>query len=161
MTPAAAGPVRSAMLLLDANVLIRSFRADIDGHAEVSRWLERVIADQAPFGFPDGILMSFVRIVTQRPFDPVTPVELALEFAEALRSAPSCVVLPADQRQWETFSGICRRLRAHGRRAQDLYWASFALSHGGEWITFDEGFADVPQLRWRTPFDNQPRTNPR
>ena len=149
------------MLLLDANVLIRSFRADIERDDEVRAWLERLIGDEVPFGFPDGILMGFVRIVTQKPFNPITPIEHALAFAEQLREAPSCHVIAADPLQWSRFVEICRKLRAHGKQAQDVYWASFALSHDAEWITFDGGFSQVPGLRWRSPLEDQARTNPR
>lgn len=149
------------MLLLDANVLIRAFRADIEGQPKVAAWLRDLLSGGARFGVPDGILMSFVRIVTQRPFDPVTPIELALTFADRVRSSPACTVMHASVPQWQTFVRVCRLTRAHGRRAQDVYWASFALADGDVWVTFDRGFGTIPGLRWRTPFDLQVRTNPR
>jgi len=148
------------MLLLDANVLIVAFRADLNEHRQVGVWLDRLIASGEPFGFPEGILMGFVRIVTQKPFDPITPIHDALLFADKLRSVPSCRVIAADTHQWETFVNTCRKVMAHGKKAQDVYWASFALSHDVEWITFDGGFRSVPGLRWRSPFDQAARANP-
>ena len=149
------------MLLLDVNVLIRAHRSDLVDHAEVKQWLDGLIASGTTFGFPDGILASFVRIVTQAPFDPVTPIAEALDFASRLRSVPSCRVLSADAVQWAAYESVCRRIGAHGRAAQDVYWASFALTHDAEWLTFDRGFSRVPGLRWRGPLEPRARTNPR
>jgi toxin-antitoxin system PIN domain toxin len=149
------------MMLLDVNILIGAFRPESPDHPAVKAWLEKVMTDRQAFGVADGILCGFVRIVTRKPFDPVTPVDNALDFANAIRGAASYRVVPPNANQWNLFETVCRRTASSGKAAQDIYWASFALDLDCEFITFDGGFSRVPGLRWRSPLEAQARTNPR
>ena len=149
------------MMLLDSNILIGAFRPELPDHAATRLWLDQLIAQGRPFGVVDGLLCGFVRIVTQKPFNPITPINRALEFVARIRASPSCRLLLPSDKQWAIFADRCRRTGSHGKAAQDAYWASFALELDCEFITFDGGFVRIPGLRWRSPFDAHTRTNPR
>jgi toxin-antitoxin system PIN domain toxin len=149
------------MILLDVNVLVSAFRPEMPEHLGTKAWLDRSVSQAVDLGFADGVLCGFVRVVTQKPFDPVAPIANALDFVAALRRIPSCHVVSPNPQQWDIFDSICRRTLSHGKAAQDLYWASFALELACEFITFDQGFARIPGLRWRSPLEDYTRTNPR
>ena len=148
-------------MLLDVNVLVAAFRPEFPHHAATNGWLTAMMRDGTSFGLADGILCGFVRTVTRKPFDPITPIEVALNFASMLRDFPTCRIVAASDSQWAIFDPSCRATRSHGKAAQDVYWASFALNLDCEFITFDGGFIRFPGLRWRSPLEPHARTNPR
>lgn len=140
------------MLLLDVNVLVYAHREDTRDHPRFRDWLEGVVAGPAAFGLSDLILSGFLRVVTHpRVFANPTPLELALEFAEALRSAPNCVRLEPGERHWEIFGRLCREASARGNLVSDAWFAALAIESGSEWITTDRDYARFPGLRWRHP----------
>jgi toxin-antitoxin system PIN domain toxin len=148
------------MMLLDVNVLVAAFRTELPQHADTHAWLNALVRDGQPFGMADGILSGFVRIVTRSPLNPITPIGVALDFAAALRDTPNCRIVAPNPAQWAVFDRVCRATRSHGRAAQDVYWASFALDLDCEFVTFDNGFSRIPGLRWRHPLERRARTNP-
>jgi uncharacterized protein len=77
------------MRLPDVNVLVYAFREDAPGHRDWRRWLEGLVDAPEPYAVSDHVLAGFLRVVTHPGvFDPPTPLEAALSFAEALRSRP-------------------------------------------------------------------------
>ena len=108
-------------------------------------------SDEA-YGFSELVLSSVVRVVTHpRIFSPPQPVELALEFVDALRSQPNAVPVQPGRRHWEIFSRLCREARARGSLVADAYFAALAIESGSEWITADRDYSRFPGLRWRHP----------
>jgi hypothetical protein len=100
------------------------------------------------------VLSGFVRVVTHpRVFANPTPTARALDFTEALRSAPNRVrVLPGD-RHWEIFTQLCRAADVRGNLVPDAWFAALAIESGSEWITTDRDYARFPGLRWRHPLE--------
>lgn len=140
------------MILPDVNVLVGAFREDSPGHPKYREWLEDVVGGESDFGLSDLVLSGFVRIATHpRIFDPPTPLESALEFAEVLRSQPNCVRLSPGPRHWEIFVRLCRNAEARGNLVPDAYHAALAIESGSEWITIDRDFSRFDGLRWRLP----------
>ncbi len=98
------------------------------------------------------VLSGFVRIVTHpRVFDPPTPLNAALAFAEALRTQPNCVLISPGSGHWEIFARLCRDANAKGPRVTDAYFAALAIESRSEWITTDRDYSRFPGLRWRRP----------
>lgn len=140
------------MVLLDVNVLVQAFREDAPRHAAVREWLDRTVLSESSFGLSDLVLSGFLRIVTHpRVFDPPTPIEEALAFAEAMRSQPNCVQISPGERHWTIFGRLCREAQTKGNLVPDAYLAALAIESGSEWITFDADFSRFRGLRWRTP----------
>lgn len=140
------------MILPDVNVLVHAYREDAPRHAPVRAWLEELVHSDRAFGLSDFVLSGFLRVVTHRRiFAPPTPLEGALEFAEALRSQPNCIVLAPGDRHWSIFTRLCREGDARGNLVPDAYLAALAIESGSELVTTDRDFARFEDLDWRTP----------
>ncbi len=140
------------MRLCDVNVLVTAFREDAPHHREIRRWLDDLVNSPAAFGLSDLVLSGFLRIVTHpRIFQPPTPIDKALEFAEALRSQPNCIRLSPGERHWQLFTRLCREAKAKGNLVPDAFLAALAIESGSEWITSDRDFSRFNGLRWHSP----------
>ena len=140
------------MLLLDVNVLVHAYREDAPRHAPVRAWLEGLVYSDSAFALSDLVLSGFLRVVTHpRIFTPPTPLEQALEFAEALRAQPNCVVLSPGDRHWSIFTRLCREGDARGNLVPDAYLAALAVESGSQLVSTDWDFARFEDLDWRAP----------
>jgi toxin-antitoxin system PIN domain toxin len=142
------------MILLDVNVLVYAFRADAPRHREFHDWLTDRVQQREAFGLSELVLSGVLRVLTHpRVFNPPTPIDRAIEFVEALRGQPTCVILAPGARHWEIFRELCETANAKGNLVADAYLAALAIEHGCEWITSDRDFARFPGLRWRNPVE--------
>lgn len=140
------------MRLIDVNVLVYAHRQDAPGHKDYLRWLQGVLASDEAYGMSDLVLSGYLRIVTHpRVFDPPSPLEAALTFAEEVRGQPNCVPVAPGPRHWEIFRGLCLSAGVKGNLVPDAYLAALAIESGSEWITTDRDFSRFPGLRWRHP----------
>jgi len=140
------------MILPDVNVLVHAYREDAPRHAPVRAWLDELVHSDRAFGLSDFVLSGFLRVVTHpRIFAPPTPLEQALEFAEALRSQPNCIVLAPGERHWSIFTRLCREGDARGNLVPDAYLAALAIESGSELVSTDRDFARFEDLPWRPP----------
>ena len=140
------------MILLDVNVLIHAFREDAPDHATLRPWLEQLVSSPSSFGIADLVLSGFLGVVTHpRVLDPPTPLERALEFAEALRAQPNCIVISPGERHWNTFVNLCLQAEARGNLIPDAYIAAMAVESGSELVTTDRDFSRFQGLNWRPP----------
>jgi toxin-antitoxin system PIN domain toxin len=140
------------MLLVDVNILVYAFREDAPHHSAYHRWLTDVISSGEPFGLADIVLSGFLRITTHpKIFDPPSPLDSALAFAETLRAHPNRVVVAPGPRHWEIFVELCRATKAQGNFIPDAFLAAIAIEAGAEWITTDGGFNRFAGLRCRHP----------
>jgi toxin-antitoxin system PIN domain toxin len=141
------------MVLLDVSLLVYAFRDDAPHHAAFRQWLEEVVYGESAFGLSDLVLSGFLRVVTHpRIFDPPTPLENALEFVEAVRAQPNCVLITPGPRHWPIFTGLCRAADARGNLIPDAYLAAVAVESGSELISTDRDFSRFPGVQWRPPF---------
>ena len=140
------------MRLVDVNVLVYAFREDAPGHAAHRAWVETMVSGDEAYAVSAHVLAGFLRIVTHpRVFHPPTPLEAALEFAEAFRSRPNAVPVAPGERHWEIFVRLCHEGGATGNLAPDAWLAALAIEWGCEFVTTDRDFARFPGLRWRHP----------
>lgn len=140
------------MILPDVNVLVHAYREDAPRHASVRAWLEELVNSDRAFAVSDIVLSGFLRVVTHpRVFTPPTPLEQALEFAEALRAQPNCIVVAPGERHWRIFTRLCRDGDARGNLVPDAYLAPLAIESGSELVSTDRDFARFEDLRWRPP----------
>lgn len=140
------------MVLPDVNVLIYAHRQDALRHHEYLDWLNAVLGSDAAFGVSDLVLSGFLRVVTHpRIFRDPTPLDVALEFAAAIRDHPNALLLAPGERHWDIFQRLCREMNSKGNLVADAYLAALAIEAGAEWITTDRDYARFPGLRWRHP----------
>ena len=144
------------MLVLDVNVLVYAFRTDADGHASYRRWLESTLAGDDPVALAPVVLSGFLRVVTHpRIWREPSPIEEALEYADALRRAPSAVELAPSDAHWPLFSRLCRSIHASGNAIPDAFIAALAMDARAELITTEGGFGRFRGLRWRHPLGRE------
>jgi toxin-antitoxin system PIN domain toxin len=136
---------------------VYAYRQDAPDHDRFRQWLELTVASDTAFAASELVLAGFLRVVTHpRVFDPPTPIARALEFVEALRAQPTCVVVAPGRRHWDIFTRLCRRAAVKGNLLPDAYLAALAIESGSEWITTDRDYARFEGLRWRHPLDPGP-----
>lgn len=124
----------------------------------MGRWLEGVANGDVAFGLSTLVLSGMLRVVTHpKVFETPSPVKDAIEFAQSLLAAESCVSVTPGPRHWEIFTRLCRDTSATGNEIPDAYLAALAIESGSEWITTDEGFSRYEGLRWRHPLSEAPR----
>lgn len=141
------------MIVVDVNVLVAAAHRDATGHQDTAAWLTRVLQGPEPVGLADLALTGAVRVLTSaRIFsDPAPPVS-AVDFVEAVRSAPAALPLPATTATWQRFAALVAGDHAvRGNLVPDAWLAALALSHGGRMATFDRGFARFPGLAVEIP----------
>lgn len=115
-------------------------------------WLDGLVRSDEAYAVSDQVLSSFLRIATHpRIFHPPTPIDAALEFANAFRSQPNAVTIAPGVRHWEIFQRLCRAAGARGNLIPDAWLAALAIESGCEFITTDRDFARFPDLRWSPP----------
>ena len=147
------------MQLVDVNVLVYAYREDATGHAGFRTWLQDALESELPLGVSDLVLSGFMRIVTHpRVFDPPSPTEHAVDFAEAIRTRPNTVSIAPGPRHWTIFTRLCRQAGAKGNLVPDAYLAALAIESGSEWITTDRDYSRFPGLRWRHPLEERKRS---
>ena len=140
------------VVLLDVNVLLYAHREEIPDHPAYRAWLEELIHSPQAYGLTDLVVSSFLRIATHRRiFDPPSPLDTALTFADQIRDRPNRVAIAPGARHWEIFTRLCRQVQCKGNLVQDAYLAALAIESGSEWITTDRDFSRFPDLHWCHP----------
>jgi len=140
--------------LVDVNILVYAHRKDAPDHGRYRTWLERWLDSETAFGMSALVLSGFIRVATHpRIFHEPTPIRLALEFANAIRSRPNCVMIDAGPRHWDIFVRLCSDAGAKGNLVPDAYFAAIAIESGSEWISTDRDYSRFSGLRWRHPLD--------
>lgn len=140
------------MICLDVNVLVYAHREDAPRHAEYRSWLESGLNGDELFGVTSLVLTGFVRVVTHpRIFDPPSPLDVALTFADEIRSHDNCIALEPGQRHWNLFKALCRKSDARGNLVTDAHIAAVARESGAVLATTDNDFSRFDGLRRTHP----------
>ncbi|MGK2957108.1 MAG: type II toxin-antitoxin system VapC family toxin [Acidimicrobiales bacterium] len=142
------------MRCVDVNILVYAHRLESPEHAEYRVWLEEALKGSEPLGLSDVVASGFLRIVTHpRIFREPTPLDVAIQFIDAVRVSPATISVNPGERHCEIFSNLCRRVEANGNRIPDTFLAALAIEQGATWVTADRGFARYPDLRWVHPLE--------
>lgn len=143
------------MRCVDVNVLVYAHRPEAPDHDRYRAWLDDARTGEEPLGISNLVLSGFLRIVTHpRVFRDPSPLNTALDFADALRTAPSALALAPGPRHWGIFTRLCRSADARGNLVPDAYLAAVAIERGAIWYSADRNFARFPGLRWRHPLQD-------
>src|ERR1017187_848845 len=136
------------MTLCDVNVLVYAHRPESRDHRQAHAGLRPALEADEAYGVSELVLASVVRLVTNpRIFSEPTPMDLALEFANDIRTPAHAVQVSPGARHWEIFSRLCRDARVKGGIVTDAYLAAMAIESGCEWITLDGDFARFEELK--------------
>lgn len=134
-------PINSRLILLDTTVLVYAVGADHPLTAparEVVRQLQRgeIRAQTTP-----EVIQEFAHVRARRR-DRADAVTIATAYASLLGP-----LLPVTSRHLAAGLKLWEEIPQLG--AFDSVLAAVALAHNAELISADQGFASVPELRWR------------
>jgi len=136
------------------NVLVYAFHEAAPEHERYRDWLAAAASSYEPVGLASVVLSGFIRVATHpRIFSPPAPIERAFEFADALLSQPSAVVVVPGERHWQIYEQLCVSAGAKGNLTSDAFIAALAIESGCELVTTDRDFSRFPGLRWRHPLE--------
>lgn len=140
------------MNLVDVNVLVYARRRDAERHLEYKRWLSEALSAGEPVAIASQTIASAVRILTHpRIWHKPLGIDEALEFGDAVRSAPAALILDPAERHWEIFSRLCQEVDASGNLVMDAWLAALAIEHNCVLISTDGDFARFSGLRVKHP----------
>ena len=142
------------MKLLDVNILVHAHREDSERHREMREWLEAALGQPEGVAVSELVLSGCLRVITHpKVFRQPTPLAVALNFVESLRSLASVRIIAPGEDHWAIFASLCSKAEARGNLVPDAYHAALAMETGCEWVTLDRGFARFPSLRVVHPLD--------
>ena len=140
------------MMLMDVNVLVYAHREDVKEHLSYRDWLESVINSNAAYGYSELVLSGFIRVVTHpKVFEKPSSPEVAIAFAQQIRSSEQAVCLAPGRNHWDLFLQCVQSISAQGNDVPDAYHAALALEWDCDWVTADKGFRRFKGLRVRHP----------
>lgn len=141
------------MIAVDTNLLVYAHREDASLHEEAFGRLKDLAEGRSQWAIPWPCVHEFLAIVTHpRIFDPPSPLDAALEQAEAWLESPSLVLLGEAEGYWAGLRGLLENGRIAGPRVHDARIAALCLTHGvRELWSADRDFSRFPELRARNP----------
>jgi len=143
------------VLLFDVNVWIYAHREETEKHKQYRAFVESVLVNDSAYGVSPHVLSSFLRIVTHpKVFDPPTPLEIAIQFANEILLQPDVVVVSPGSRHWDIFIELCKSVEAKGNLIPDAYFAAMVIESGCTWVSADRDYARFPNLVWKHPLSD-------
>ena len=140
------------MMLMDVNVLVYAHREDVKNHLAYRDWLESVINSNMAYGYSELVLSGFIRVVTHpKVFEKPSSPEVAIAFAQQIRSVEQAVCLAPGSNHWDLFLKCVESISAQGNDIPDAYHAALAQEWDCDWVTADKGFRRFKGLRVRHP----------
>lgn len=140
------------MDLLDANILVGSFRPDDPDHVRFKDYLEGTLSAGRTVTFPALVEVAFLRIVTHpRIFRIPSPLEEALAFLQAIQESGLFRETPWTARMRAQWWRWCNDLVLQGNDVNDAYLAATAAQAPCRLVSRDGGFSRFPGLDWWNP----------
>jgi toxin-antitoxin system PIN domain toxin len=140
------------MYLLDANILIGTFRPDDPDHVRLKAWLEETLRGGSVVTFPALVEVAFLRIVTHpRIFRSPSRLVEAVGFLQAIRASGLFREAPWTLRMRERWLSWCQDLDLRGDDVNDAYLAAAAAEARCPLVSRDRGFARFHGLDWQNP----------
>jgi uncharacterized protein len=125
------------IMVVDTNVLLAAFRAEMSTHIVARRWLEEALQLGHTLCVPNCVQISFMRLATRQlgPL-PGAPLALAGQFLQAI--APFNDALPQELSTHAL--GLCARFGLAGDGTVDAWIAAHAIASNSPLVSFDRGF---------------------
>jgi uncharacterized protein len=140
------------MDLLDANILIGTFRRDDPDHSTLKDWLEGALSSGSTVTFPPLVEVAFLRIVTHPDIFPTpSPSEEAVGFLRVIQESGFFREAQWNQRIRARWWRWCQDLGLKGNDVNDAYLAATAAESHCRLVSRDGGFIRFPGLDWWNP----------
>jgi toxin-antitoxin system PIN domain toxin len=140
------------VIVVDANLLIYAYNSGSEKRAASKEWLEQVLSDQEPVGFPWAVIHAFLRLTTARVVLP-RPLDMrdAISIVQDWFAASNTRILEPGPRYWPIFGDLLRKAEITGKMVSDAHLAALAIEHDATLFTTDRDFRRFEGLRWRNP----------
>ena len=136
------------MTLFDVNMLVYAHRADADHHRQYDEWLTERLNSPGSFAVSSIILSGFVRVVSHpRVFTIPSPLDLVLNFCNAIRERDNAVAIHPGPRHWQIFTDLCIKAKAKGNPVPDCYLAALAMENDCTFVTADQDYCRFKDLK--------------
>jgi toxin-antitoxin system PIN domain toxin len=141
------------VIAVDTNILVYAHREDSTWHDAAYRCIEELATGRDAWAIPWPCLHEFLAVVTHpRIYAPPTPLERALDQAQAWLESPSVVLLCEAEDHWQKLQALLRSGRASGPKVHDARIAALCIANEiAELWTADRDFSRFPVLRIRNP----------
>lgn len=140
------------MILVDANLLVYAWVADLPHHERAHAWLDGRLNGTAPVGLPWESLLAFLRLVTNpRVFERPAAVGHAwAQVQQWLSCRPVWIPQPTESHQ-QTLGRLLEHAATRPNLVPDAHLAALAIDHGLTLCSADADFARFPGLKWENP----------
>ena len=139
------------MILPDVNLVIYAYNEDAPFHAAAKAWWERCLSGTEPVGLAWVIVLSFVRLMSNRRV--LAKSMSAAESVEQCRLWMLCpnvrIVLPG-RTHMDILAGLLAGPMGPNL-VTDAHLAALAIEHQAELHSNDSDFARFSGLTWRNP----------
>jgi len=141
------------VIAVDTNILVYAHRADSTWHDAAYALLLDLAQGRDSWAIPWPCLHEFLAIVTHpRIYAPPTPLERALDQAQAWLESPSLVLLSEAEDHWRHLQALLGSARACGPKVHDARVAALCIANEiTELWTADRDFSHFRRLRTRNP----------
>lgn len=142
------------MIAPDANLLIFAHDPVSPFHDPSRRWLEDILSEYQPIGFPILCIHGFLRFVTN-PQIASTPVtfQQGADIVGSWLALPHVRILYPGERHWQILRQLSHEVRLRGNLITDAAIAAIAQEYGATIYSNDRDFARFPGLRWINPLN--------
>lgn len=119
------------MIGVDTNILVYAHREDSPFHKSAYDRVTELAEGRAAWAVPWPCLHEFLAIVTHpRIYAPPTPLDVALDQADAWLASPSLVMLGESASHWTTLRSLLVAGRISGARVHDARVFALCVQHG-------------------------------
>jgi uncharacterized protein len=141
------------VIAVDTNILVYAHRRDSPWHEHANAAVRQLAEGPGGWAIPWPCLHEFLSIVTHpRIYRPPTPLDTALEQADAWVESPSLSLLAEGPGAWDRLRKVASQGRIAGPVIHDARVAALCLLHGvRELWTADRDFSRFAGLSVRNP----------
>jgi len=146
------------MILVDANLLIYAYAAELPQHAAAHAWLDQQLNRLSRVGLPWLSLLGFVRLVTHpRVFERPVSVATAWQQVEQWLQVPAVWMPGPTARRAGILGPMLREATPRANLVPDAHLAALALEHGLAYVA-RMGTSRFPGVTWQNPLRPAPTT---
>ena len=142
----------NSMYVVDANILIYSFRKDSDFHQVCYDWLTKQLAAGVTLAVPDVNHLALVRLMTLPSLgEQSAHIDDVFAFIHTLHRLENYRTLGLTTKTLHYWHTICTKYQLRGNHVNDAYLAALAMEHHATLVSADKGFARFKELTWFNP----------
>lgn len=134
--------------LPDVNVVVASHHEKHPQHKAARGWLDHVVETKQPFGIPNLVWGSFLRLASDwRVFPKPRSRDELFAFVNAIRGQDAYTPVEPGPGHLEILRDLCEEGDASGNLVPGAVLAAIASENSCEIVTFDRDFARFPSVR--------------